>query len=71
MDIGGGHHGLITFRTGPILNAFENPSLAVAEDSAVPFSGLLAVAFSGFLRESSSHSKTSVDWDLEDVFVPQ
>jgi hypothetical protein len=71
VDVGGGHHGLIAFRTGPILDAFEDPSLAVAEDSAIPFSCLLAVAFSGFLGESSSHSKTSVDWNSEDVFVPQ
>jgi hypothetical protein len=71
VDVGSGQHGLIAFRSGPILNAFEDPALAVAEDSAVPFFGLLAVAFSGSLGESSSHSKTSVDWNGEDVFVPQ
>src|SRR5512135_2545655 len=38
VDVGGGHHGLIAFRSGPIEDAFEDPPLAVAEDPAVAFS---------------------------------
>jgi hypothetical protein len=40
------------------------------EDSAVSFSGLVALVFPGFARDSSSHSKTSVVWNSEDVFSP-
>src|SRR5512132_4092749 len=71
VDVGGGHHGLIAFRSGPIEDSFEDPPLAFAEDPAVAFSRLLAVAFSGLLGESSSHSKVSAVWNSEDVFLPQ
>jgi hypothetical protein len=71
MDVGGGDHGLITFRTGAILDAIENPSLAFPENLAVPLLGLVAVAFCGFLGESSSHSKASAVWNSEDVFSPR
>ena len=70
VDVAGGDHGLIAFRSGPILDAVEDPPPAFAEDPAVAFSGLLAVAFSGLLGESSSHSKASVAWNSEDVFPP-
>lgn len=49
----------------------DRPPLAVAEDPAVAFSRLLAVAFSGLPGESSSHSKVSAVWNSEDVFLPQ
>ena len=78
MDVGGGHHRLVALRPGPILDAFENSPLAFVEDSAVAFSRLLAVtfpglstvAFSGLIGDSSTHSKTSVVWNSEDVFPP-
>jgi len=78
MDVGGGHHGLIALRPGPILDAPEDSPPTIVEDSAIAFSRLLAVAlpgltpvaFSGFLADSSSHSKTSVVWNSEDVFPP-
>ena len=70
VDVGGGHHGLFAFGSGPILDAVEDPPLAFAKDPAVAFSAFLAVAFSGFLGDSSSHSKTSVCWNSEDVFLP-
>ena len=71
VDVGGGHHGLLAFGFGPIRDAFEEPPLAFAEDPAVAFPRHLAVAFSGLLGDSSSHSKTSVVWNSEDVFLPQ
>src|SRR5208337_916280 len=78
MDVGGGHHGLVALRPGPILDALEYSPPTFVEYSAVPFSRLLAVpfprlsplAFWRFLADSSSHSKTSVVWNSEDVFLP-
>ena len=60
-------------------NLFEDPAPAFAKNPAVAFpgllavvfSGLLAVVFSGLLGESSSHSKVSVVWNIEEVFLPQ
>ena len=77
VDVAGGHHGLIAFRTGAVLDAVEEVLPAFAELSAVAFARLLAVtfpglstvAFSGF-RESGSHSKASFVWNREDVFLP-
>ena len=63
VDVGGGHHGLIAFRSGPILDTVEDSTLAFLEDPAVAFSGLLG--------DSGSHSKTSVGWNSEDVLAPQ
>src|SRR5271157_2343121 len=78
MDVGGGHHGLVALRPGPIFDAIEDSPLAFVEDSAVAFSRLLAVtflrlspvAFWRFLADSSSHSKTSIVLNSEDVFLP-
>ena len=70
MDVGGGHHGLITFGPGAVLDAIEDSLTTFAEDSAISFSGLVALVFSGLAGESSSHSKTSVVWNSEDVFLP-
>ena len=70
VDVGGGHHGLIAFRSGPIEDSFKDPPLAFAEDPAVAFSRLREVAFSGLLGDSSSHSKVSAVWNSEDVFLP-
>jgi hypothetical protein len=69
MDIGGGHHRLIAFWSWAILDALEDSSFAFVEDPPIPFSGLPAVAFSGFPGDSSTHSKASVAWNSEDVFL--
>ena len=60
-------------RSGPgrFEDSVEDPPLALPENSAVAFSGLLAVVFSGLLGESSSHSKASLVWNSEDVFPTQ
>jgi hypothetical protein len=71
MDVVGGHHGLIALGLVAILDAVEDPLAAFAEDPAIAFSPLVGIAFPGLLGESSSHSKASVDWNSEDVFVPQ
>jgi hypothetical protein len=70
VDVGGGHHGLIALWPGAILDAIEDSLSPFAEDSAVSFSGLVALVFAGFARDSSSHSKTFVVWNSEDVFSP-
>jgi hypothetical protein len=71
VDVGGGHHRLVSFDTGLILDAIEDSLTTFAEDSAVSFSGLVALVFSGLAGDSSSHSKTSVVWNSEDMFSPQ
>jgi hypothetical protein len=71
MDIVGGHHGLIAFGFVAILDAFEDPLPPFAEGPAIALSPLVGVAFSGLLGDSSSHSKASVGWKVEDVFLPQ
>ncbi len=70
VDVAGGHHGPVAFRSGAVLDAVENPFPPFAELSAVPFPRCLAVAFPGRSGESSSHSKASVVWNSEDVFAP-
>jgi hypothetical protein len=70
MDIAGGHHRFFAFRSRPILDALEDPPLAFIEDPAVAFSRLPAVAFSGLVGDSRTHSKASVAWNSEDVFLP-
>jgi hypothetical protein len=71
MDVGGGHHGLMAFGSGTVRDAIEDSLATLSEDSAISFSGLVALVFSGLPRDSSSHSKTSVVWNIEDVFLPQ
>jgi hypothetical protein len=71
VDVGGGHHGLVAFGSRTILDACEDSAPAFAKNPAVAFPGLLAVVFSGLLGESSSHSKVSVVWNIEEVFLPQ
>ena len=46
VDVGGGHHGLIAFGSGAILDAVEDPPPAFAEEPAVAFPAFLRVAFS-------------------------
>ena len=55
VDIVGGDHGRSPFRSGPILDAFEDSPLALAE----------------FLKDSGVHSKASLFRNLEDVLLPQ
>ena len=69
VDIAGGHHRFFALRSCPILDAFENSPLSLIEDSAVAFSGLPTVAFSS-LGDSMTHSKASVCWNSEDMFLP-
>src|SRR5271163_1794316 len=59
VDVFGGHHRLIAFRAGAVRDTIEDPALTFAESSLVAFPGFLAVAFSGFLGDSSIHSKAS------------
>ena len=70
VDVVGGHHRLIALGSGPVLNAVEDSLPTFPESSEVAFSLLVAVAFSGLLGDSSSHSKTSRVWNSEDVFPP-
>jgi hypothetical protein len=70
MDVAGGEHGLVAFRSGTVLDAVEDALAAFAELSAVAFARCIAVAFSGLPGERSSHSKASVVWNSEDVFAP-
>jgi hypothetical protein len=70
VDVLGGHHWLIAFRAGAIRDAIEDPALTLTESSTVAFPSCLGVAFSGFLGDSSSHSKASGGWNSEDVFSP-
>ena len=70
VDVVGGHHRLIAFRSGAVLDAIEDLALTLTESSAVAFPGFLGVAFSGLLGDSSSHSKASECWNSEDVFSP-
>jgi hypothetical protein len=71
MDLVGGHHGVIAFGLVAIRDAVEDPLSALTEDPAIAFSPPVGVAFPGLLGDSSSHSKASVDWNSEDLFVPQ
>ena len=71
MDVVGSHHGLIAFGLVAIRDAVEDPLPAFAEEPAIAFSPFVGVAFSGPLGDSSSHSKASVGWKIEDVFLPQ
>ena len=71
MDVGGGHHGLIAFGLVTIRDPLEEPLPPLAEEPAVAFPSAIAVAVPPLLGDSSSHSKTSVAWNSEDVFVPQ
>ena len=69
VDVGSGHHGLLAFWSGAILDAIEDPLLAFVENSAIAFPRFLTVAFSGLLGDSMTHSKASVGWNNEDVFL--
>jgi hypothetical protein len=70
MDVGGGHDGLMALWSGAVFDAIEDTLATLAEDPAVSFSGLVALVFLGLARDSSSHSKTSVVWNSEDVLSP-
>ena len=50
VDIAGGHHRYFEFGSWPILDPFEDSASAFVKDSAVAFSGLPTVAFSGPLE---------------------
>src|SRR5208283_1795613 len=69
VDVGSGHHGLFAFWSGVILDAIEDPPLAFVENSAIAFTRLLTVAFSGLSGDSMTHSKASVGWNSEEVFL--
>jgi hypothetical protein len=71
VDVGRGHHGLVALWSGSIHNAVEDSPFPLVEDSPVAFSGLSPVAFWRFIGDSSRHSKTSVVWNSEDVFLPK
>ena len=78
VDVGGGHHGRVALRPGPVEDAVEDPPLPLVEDPAIALPRLLGVAsgglspvvFSGILGDSGRHSKALVDWNSEDVFLP-
>ena len=54
LDVVGGDHGSFPFRTGTILDAFEDSPLALPQ----------------FVEDSRFHSKASVAWNSEDVLTP-
>jgi hypothetical protein len=70
VDVAGGDHGPVAFRSGAVRDAVEDALAAFSELSAVAFARRFAVAFSGLPGESGSHSKASVVWNSEDVFLP-
>jgi hypothetical protein len=70
MDIGGSHHWSFTVGSRHVGDPFEDSLPSLAEEPAVPFSRLAAVAFSGFPGDSSIHSKVSEALNNEDVFEP-
>src|SRR3954453_11299798 len=71
VDVARGDHRLFAFRFGRVLDAVEDSLLAITETFAVALSRLLAIAFSGLLGESGSHSKTSEVWNSEDLNLTQ
>ena len=46
------------------------PFAFLADFFAVTLPGLSTVAFSGLIGDSSTHSKTSIVWNSEDIFPP-
>ena len=69
VDVGGGDHGDFALRAGAIGDAVEEPPPTSLQEMSVAISIELALAFSGLLGESSSHSKPSVAWKNEDLFT--
>jgi hypothetical protein len=69
VDVGGGDHGDIALRAGVIGDPVEELPPASFQETTVAISSGLALAFSGLLGESSSHSKASVAWKDEDLFT--
>ena len=67
VDVAGGHHRLIAFGSGPVLDAVEDPLAPFAESSPVAFSARLAVAFEGLLGDSGGHSKVSEFWNIAEM----
>ena len=69
---------MVTLGPGSILDAPKDSPLTLVENSAIAFLSLRAatmsvhstVAFGRFVGDSSSHSKASVAWNSEDVFLP-
>jgi hypothetical protein len=62
---------MIAFGLVSILDAAKDPLSALSEDPAIALPLPVGVAFSVLLGDSNSHSKASVGWNIEDVFVPQ
>ena len=50
VDVGGGHHGRVALRPGPVEDAVEDPPLPLVEDPAIALPRLLGVALPDFLR---------------------
>jgi hypothetical protein len=71
VDVDGSHHGPVAVGFGAILDAFKDSLFALTEDPALALLAILGIAFPGLVRDSGSHSKTSVDWNNEDVLTPQ
>jgi hypothetical protein len=62
MDIRGGHHGFGLLGPGFIRETEANSPPAFLKDSLL--------ASLAFFSESSAHSKASIAWSNEDVFLP-
>ncbi len=70
MDVAGGDHRLFAFRPRSILDAVQHSLLPLVQPPTVVISGASTGAFWRFRRYSGSHSKTSLNWNSEDVFLP-
>jgi hypothetical protein len=66
VNVGGGHHGHVAFRFGPVEESVEDSLLALQEEPTIAFSVFLAVAPVLFFGDSS-HSKPSVAWNNQDA----
>jgi hypothetical protein len=70
VDVGGGHHGLLAFRSRAILDAVEDSAPPVLKLPAIALSVFFAAAFGTVLGDNDRHPKLSFPWGFEDVLLP-
>jgi hypothetical protein len=70
VDVAGGDHRLFAFQPRSILDAVQDSLAMLAQSPAVVITGASTGAFWRFPRYSGSHSKTSLNWNSEDVLLP-
>ena len=70
VDVAVGDHRLFAFQPWLILDAVQDSLATLVQSPAVVFTGASTGAFWRFPRYSGSHSKTSLDWNSEDLLLP-